>query len=146
MKVKAHAIAGLLSFACIAGFWSSTLVSELALSDAVVVAVKAGIVYAFALFIPLMILTGSTGFALGGTGRHSQLLAKRHRMPLIALNGLLILVPSALFLNIKAGAGDFDHWFYGVQVVELLVGAANLFLMGLNIRDGMRLTGRLRPH
>lgn len=75
MKTKVHALAGLLSFLCIASFWSATLVSELFLSYEAVAAVKAGIVY--------------------------------------------------------------------VQVLELLAGALNLFLMGLNIRDGMRLTGRL---
>lgn len=144
MKSKIHAIAALLSFTCIACFWSSTLVSELLLSPDAVAAVKAGIVYAFAVFIPLMILTGATGFAMGGRGTSPQLVAKRRRMPLIALNGLLILIPSALFLNVKAGAGEFDAWFYGVQILELLAGVVNLFLMGMNIRDGRRLTGRLK--
>ncbi|NVZ11248.1 hypothetical protein HW932_18520 [Allochromatium humboldtianum] len=143
MKTKVHALAGLLSFLCIASFWSATLVSELFLSYEAVAAVKAGIVYAFVLFIPCMIATGGTGFAMGGQGQHPQLVAKRQRMPFVALNGLLILIPSALFLNAKAGAGAFDSGFYGVQVLELLAGALNLFLMGLNIRDGMRLTGRL---
>jgi hypothetical protein len=31
-----------------------------------------------------------------------------------------------------------------VQVIELLAGAANLTLMGLNMRDGLRMSGRLR--
>lgn len=138
MKSKVHAIAGLLSFTCIAVFWSSTLVSELFLSHAAVVAVKAGIVYAFALFIPLMIMTGATGFAMGGKATQPQIVAKRRRMPLIGLNGLLILIPSALYLSSKAGAGEFDSGFYGVQFLELLAGAVNLVLMVLNIRDGMR--------
>lgn len=145
MNARAHALAGLLSFLCIASFWGSTLVSEVFLSHQAVAAVKQGIVYAFAVFIPLMITTGATGFVMGGKGRHPQIVAKRRRMPFIALNGLLVLVPAALFLNSKAGAGELDRWFYGVQVLELLAGAVNLFLMGLNIRDGLRLTGRLTP-
>lgn len=143
MTSKIHAIAGLVSFTCIAAFWSSTLIAELLLSPEAIAAVKAGIVSAFVLFIPCMILTGATGFAMGGQGRHPQLVAKRQRMPLIALNGLLIMIPSALLLDSKASAGELDSLFYGVQVLELLAGAVNLFLMGSNIRDGMRLTGRL---
>lgn len=147
MKTKVHALAGLLSCLCMAGFWGSTLVSELFLSHQAVAAVKEGIVYALVLFVPLMIMTAGTGFVLGGTGTQPQIIAKRRRMPFIALNGLLVMIPSALFLNSKAGAGAFDGWFYGVQLLELLAGAANMFLMGLNIRDGVRSSGRfaLRP-
>jgi hypothetical protein len=31
-----------------------------------------------------------------------------------------------------------------VQAIELLAGATNLMLMGLNVRDGLRTAGRLR--
>jgi hypothetical protein len=56
----------------------------------------------------------------------------------------LILVPAALFLNFKAQAATFDNVFYTVQVLELLVGAINLTLIGLNIRDGMALFRKKR--
>lgn len=65
-------------------------------------------------------------------------------MPFIAANGLLILVPSALFLASKASAGTTDASFYAVQAVELTAGAVNLVLLGLNLRDGLKMTGRLR--
>ena len=35
-----------------------------------------------------------------------------------------------------------DATFYAVQVVELVAGALNLALLGMNLRDGLRLTGR----
>jgi hypothetical protein len=35
-------------------------------------------------------------------------------MPLIAANGILVLIPSALFLASKARAGQFDTSFYAV--------------------------------
>ena len=142
MKLKAHAIAGLASFAFVSAFWTSTAVSELLLSHDAVASVKQAIVYAFGVFIPCIIATGATGFALGGKSAHPRVVAKRRRMPLIALIGLLVMVPAALFLNAKAGAGEFDAWFYAVQLLELVAGAVNLSLMGLNIRDGIRLTGR----
>ena len=65
-------------------------------------------------------------------------------MPVIAANGLLILVPAAVVLDQWAAAGAFDARFYVVQAVELLAGGTNLTLMGLNMRDGLRLSGRLR--
>ena len=46
-------------------------------------------------------------------------------MPIIALNGLFILVPAAWYLAGKAAAGEFDSTFYMVQSVELIVGATN---------------------
>jgi hypothetical protein len=65
-------------------------------------------------------------------------------MPFIAVNGLLVLIPCAIFLNRWAAAGTLDSTFYLVQGLELLAGAANLTLMGLNIRDGLRMSGRFR--
>jgi hypothetical protein len=67
-------------------------------------------------------------------------------MPLIAANGILVLIPAALFLAYKAGEGDFDAAFNAVQALELTAGAVNITLLGLNMRDGLKLRkGRLRP-
>ena len=41
-------------------------------------------------------------------------------------------------------AGSFDIAFYVVQAIELVAGAANLVLMGLNVHAGRRMAGRLR--
>lgn len=64
-------------------------------------------------------------------------------MPVIALNSV-ILVPSAVVLASRANAGTFDTSFYGMQAVELVAVGVNLVLMGLNIRDGLRVSGRAR--
>lgn len=103
--------------------------------------VKQLIAYALMVFVPLMGITAGTGFSMGGKGRHPLLVSKRRRMPFIGLNGLLILVPSALFLALRAKAGLFDDVFYSVQALELIAGALNLTLIGLNIRDGFKLSG-----
>jgi hypothetical protein len=66
-------------------------------------------------------------------------------MPVIAGNGLLILVPAAIVLDRWAAAGVFDARFYVVQALELVAGGTNLTLRELNMRDGLRLSGRLRP-
>ena len=59
-------------------------------------------------------------------------------------NGILVLIPAALFLAFKARAADFDAAFYAVQALELTAGATNIVLLGLNMRDGLRIKGRLR--
>ncbi len=65
-------------------------------------------------------------------------------MPFIAANGVLILIPSALYLAFKARAGEFDARFDAVQALELAAGATNIALLGLNMRDGLRMKGWLR--
>ena len=52
-------------------------------------------------------------------GRAGLIGAKLKRMPLIAANGILVLIPSALFLASKARAAEFDTGFYAVQALEL---------------------------
>ena len=63
-------------------------------------------------------------------------------MPIIGANGLLVLIPAALYLSSKAQAGEIDLSFYAVQGLELLAGVTNLFLMGLNIREGRQMSRR----
>ncbi|WP_227493507.1 hypothetical protein [Paracoccus kondratievae] len=65
-------------------------------------------------------------------------------MPIIVVNGLLLLIPAALFLAFKAKADEFDAYFYIVQAIELIAGAVNITLLGLNLRDGLMMKGRLR--
>lgn len=140
MKRNIHAVAGVLAFLFIAMFWTSTVVSELFLDHAAVTSVKVAVTYAFIAFVPCMAITGATGFAMGGKSTFPTLVAKRRRMPIIGVNGLLVLIPAAIFLSVKAQAGEFDTAFYAVQIQELLAGATNLFLMGLNIRDGRQMS------
>lgn len=135
-----HPLAGMIALLTIATFWLSTAISELFLSDAAVVAVKTTIPWGFLLLVPALAATGGSGFFLSRGQRAGLVGAKLKRMPFIAANGLLILIPAALFLASKARAGDFDTTFYVVQGIELLAGATNIALLGLGMRDGMRLT------
>ena len=91
-----------------------------------------------------MAATGGTGFALARPRKGNIIEAKKKRMPLIAANGLLVMIPSALFLYTKAASQEFDSAFYVVQAIELGVGLVQLTLMGRNFRDGLRLTGKWR--
>ena len=104
--------------------------------------VKTTIPWGFLLLIPALAMAGGSGFSLAKGGKTGLVGAKAKRMPFIAGNGILILIPAALFLASKAGAGEFDSNFYLVQALELIAGATNIALLGLNMRDGLKLTRR----
>jgi len=142
---RLHAAAGVLAFLLIAGFWLSTAISELFGSPAAIASVKQAIVWAMFVLVPALAVTGASGFRLGRGMRLPTVATKKKRMPFIALNGLLVLLPSAIFLNFKAAAGDFDMGFMIVQAIELAAGLVNLSLIGLNIRDGFALSPRRQP-
>lgn len=145
MKSKLHGIFGAVALLCIATFWLSTVVSELFLTQASVVSVKNAILTGMWLLVPAMAATGGSGFSLA-KGRRGRLVdVKMRRMKGVAANGLLVLLPSAFVLASWANAGRFDGAFYALQGVELLAGAVNIMLLLLNMRDGLRLTGRLSP-
>lgn len=146
MKTRIHALAGLVGFFTILSFWTSTLVVELFAGPAAVAAVKSWILSGMVVLIPAMVIVGASGMSLGRGRRDALTKVKKTRMPLIAVNGLVILLPAAFYLASKANAGAFDGWFYTVQAIELVAGASNLIMMGLNVRDGLRMTGRIaRP-
>jgi hypothetical protein len=125
----------------IAAFWLSTVVSELSGSQALVTSVKTTIPWGFLLLVPALAAAGGTGVLTAKGSRVGLVGTKFRRMPFIAGNGVLVLIPSALFLASKASAGAFDASFYLVQALELIAGAANFTLLGLNMRDGLRLRG-----
>jgi len=145
MLKRVHLIVGILAPLCIATFFSSTVLVELFGSPAAVARVKSLIVTpGLWILIPSLAAVGGSGLFLAKSRRGRLVEHKKRRMPFIAANGLLVLVPCAIFLNRWASAGTFDAPFYFVQTVELLAGATNLTLLTLNLRDGLRLAGRLR--
>ena len=128
----------------ISTFWLSTLFAELFGSEAFLVSVKTSIPWGFFVLVPALMTAGGTGFVLSKGSRAGMIGAKLRRMPFIAANGVLVLIPAALFLASKARAGEFDTAFYVLQALEILAGASNITLLSLNMRDGLRLKGRLR--
>ncbi|CCE12054.1 conserved membrane hypothetical protein [Bradyrhizobium sp. STM 3843] len=141
---RLHPIAGTVAILTIATFWLSTAWSELSGSEQLIALVKMTIPWGFLLLIPALAATGASGFALAKGRRAGLVGAKLKRMPFIAGNGILVLIPCALFLASKARAGEFDAAFYIVQACELVAGAVNLTLLALNMRDGLKMKGRLR--
>jgi len=141
---KLHPIAGGVALALILAFWTSTVAAELFGGPAAVVRVKTLILWGMIALVPAMATVGATGFRMGARATQPLIVAKRRRMPIIALNGLLVLLPSAVLLQARAASGDFDAVFWSVQALELVAGALNITLMSLSLRDGLRLAAR-RP-
>jgi hypothetical protein len=143
MKTKIHAFAGALALITICIFWTATATTELLGGVEAITAIKNGILAGMLVLVPSMAVAGASGFSLGKGWRSPAVLRKKLRMKIIAANGVLILVPSAVFLASKAGAGEFDTAFVTVQAIELIAGAANITLLSLNMLDGLAL--RKRP-
>lgn len=139
-----HPVAGALAIMTIAAFWLSTALSELFGSHALVTSVKTAIPWGFLLLIPALAAAGGSGVSLAKGRRAGLIGSKFRRMPFIAANGVVILIPSALFLAFKAHAAEFDSKFYLVQTLELLAGATNIALLGMNMRDGLKMKGWIR--
>ncbi|MGG4146683.1 hypothetical protein ABEW34_26590 [Paenibacillus algorifonticola] len=142
---KLHAFASIISFLCIASFFSSTIIVDLFCSHETIAKLKSLIVLpGLLVLIPAMAITGATGFKIS-KGRKGMIIEKKKkRMPYIALIGILIMIPSAILLNMWASTGQFGTKFLLVQLIELIGGGVNLFLMSINMKDGFVLTGKLK--
>ena len=90
-----HPIAGTIALLTIATFWVSTACSELFASQTTTTAVKTAISWGF----PDSGAGGSgrLGYRLGEGSRARLINAKIKRMPLIAANRILVLIPCALY-------------------------------------------------
>ncbi len=143
MIQRVHAIASVIGFVVILIFWTSSAWAELFGTHETIVAVKQSIVWGMILLIPAMATIGGSGFKLMGKGRDPLILAKKQRMMIIGPTGILVLVPAAFYLNWLASQGLFGSSFQAVQAIEIVAGAVNLTLMGLNMRDGLRASGRI---
>lgn len=141
---KIHPVAAVIATLCIATFFASTILVELFGSQESIATVKDLIVMpGLFILVPAIAATGGTGFVLAKNRKGRLVENKLKRMPFIGANGLLVLLPAAIMLDQWAASGSFDSKFYIVQGLELLAGATNLSLMGLNMRDGLKMTGKL---
>jgi hypothetical protein len=141
---RAHVAASVLAMVTIAIFWTSTLIAELFLTQAAVIALKTSLPWGFLVLIPAMATAGITGNKLARGRRGGVIGIKLTRMKVIAVNGTVILLPSAFFLAYLAANLSFGTTFYLVQVLELAAGATNLTLLARNFRDGRKLTAGKR--
>ena len=137
-----HAIAAIAALLMILIFWTSTIFVEISGTSRAIYIVKHSILMSMIIFIPFIIFTGLTGNILARNRAGKIIQRKKKRMAIVAVNGIIILLPSAIYLNYAASLEKFTHFFYGIQSFELLFGFINMSLLVLNIRDGLRLRKR----
>jgi hypothetical protein len=137
-----HRASAIVGIALIASFWSATILVELFGDLEAIRFVKTAIVFALPVLILCLATAGLTGRRLAQGWKSPVARAKRMRTAMTAANAFLILIPAAIFLALKARAGELDTAFYAVQAAELIAGATNLVLLILNARAGSRLKRR----
>lgn len=137
-----HRAASTVAIVTISTFLLSTLVSELFFGAGTVRTVKIAIAYGLIVLIPALMATGASGNALARGADHPLIAKKRQRMKWIALNGIFVLLPSALALAHWASQGRIDRAFYFVQCAELVAGPMNLILLIANARAGNSISKR----
>jgi hypothetical protein len=102
---------GILATLTIATFFVSTVMVEFLGSPDAVARVKSLIIFpGLWVLIPAIAATGGTGFALSKSRQGRLVDVKKRRMPFIAGNGLLILVPCAIFLKPSGCSELFSPW------------------------------------
>src|SRR5690625_4157278 len=111
MQRLIHPLAGLVALLTIMTFWLSTAIAELFGSHDAVTTVKTAIPWGFLILIPALAATGGSGFVRANGRRGGLIRSKVKRMPFIVANGVLVLIPAALFLAYKAKAGELDAVF-----------------------------------
>ena len=142
MKKKVHLVAALLSFATLAQYFVSVVLVEGFGNYAAIILMRHYLAFGLLILIPALLIAAVTGMSLA-TGRSSPLLrGKMNRMTTATALVILVLAPATLYLSMKAGSGAFDRSFVLVQLAELFVIGACLLLLGRNIRDGLKLSGR----
>ncbi|MBY5945024.1 hypothetical protein KUW02_07175 [Photobacterium rosenbergii] len=139
-----HRLAGGLAFLLIVTFFISSVAVDLLGDSVQIAAVKQAILYGVGVLIPAMMATGISSAKLYSGKAKGALATKQLRMKLAAVNGTLILLPAAVVLAQWSAVGQFDVWYWRLQGLELIAGATNAILLGLNIRDGVRMSKKKR--
>lgn len=138
-----HIIATALAVITIGSFFTLSLRAEIIADEALIKATKTGILYALPILLIVMPTLAITGKKLAGKSKSPIVLMKSKRMNLIMVNGIL-LVSLVIFLYYRSNFESIDTVFFYAQIAELFFGLSNLTLIGLNIKSGLQLSGKLR--
>ncbi|PKH08124.1 hypothetical protein [Moritella sp. Urea-trap-13] len=134
-----HKAAAILAFLLITSFLSSTIIADVLATPAQIAQVKHTILLFIPGLIAAMMVTGKSAKILYPGAMTGVFKIKQRRMKLAAINGTLILLPAAIVLAKWSALDQFDELYWAVQILEIIAGTTNLTMIGLNIRDGIRL-------
>lgn len=142
--VRVHVTATVLAMLTISVFFTSSLVAELSGDLNLIKTVKQGILYALPILIITMPTLAITGKKLAGGSKNPKVIEKKRRMKFIMINGI-VLISLAVFLYYQSHFRVINKTFLIAQVTEFVFGLGNLTLIGLNVRAGLILSGKLKP-
>lgn len=137
-----HKVAAICALILIATFQVSTIVADFFATAVQIAYVKSAILMFIPLLILSMIATGITANKLYPNAVMGIFKVKQMRLKIAAINGMLILLPAAILLARWSESGQFDNLYWTIQILEIIAGLVNLTMIGLNIRDGIRLGRR----
>ncbi len=138
-----HIAATILATATISLFLIFSIHAEIDGNHNYIRSVKQSILYTLPILIFCMPALALTGKQLAGNSTHPTVTKKLNRMKLIMINGF-ILIALACLLYYRSHYGAIDIIFQFVQLVEQIIGSLNLFFIGLNARNGMILSRKIR--
>lgn len=138
-----HIIATLGAVVTISTFFILSLRAEIIAEERLIKEVKTGILYSLPILIILMPSLAISGRKLAGQSKHPFILKKLTRMKFVMVNGM-ILVSLAVFLYYWANYVAIDSTFLFAQIAEFILGLSNLTLLGLNIKTGLQLSGKIK--
>ncbi len=135
-----HILFAVVALLTILTFWLSTVIVEILGSHYAIYTVKRAILFGLLLLIPAIMATGISGNILARGKLLGLIKKKKKRMAIIAANGIIILIPSAIILYRLSAVQQFTAFFYSVQGLELIAGAINMILIIMNIIDGVKVS------
>lgn len=141
--VRIHVLATAFAVLTISTFFILSFTAELSGDLNFIKTIKKGILYGLPLLIIAMPLLAITGNKLAGSSNHPKVIEKKFRMKLVMINGV-ILISLAVFLYYQSHYRMINNTFLMAQITEFVFGLANLTLIGLNVRAGLILSGKLR--
>ncbi len=140
--LRIHVFATALAVLMISSFFLSSLLAELSGDADIIKTVKRTILQTLPLMFIAMPALAITGNRLAGNSKHPQVREKKNRMKVVVINGM-ILTGLAGFLYYQSHFRSIDSIFLVAQICEFVFGLGNLTVIGLNIRAGLILSGRL---
>ena len=138
--VKAHIIGSIIAAITITMFFTFSLIAEIKGDETFIKQVKEGILFSLPLLLVAMPMLNITGNKLAGESQNPIVLAKRRRMKFVLANGIT-LISLACFLYYRSHYQAIDGIFLTAQIAEFTLGLTNLTLIGINIKNGIQLSG-----
>lgn len=141
--LRIHFLATIVAVMTILSFFSISLYAEILGEKTLIKTVKEFILFALPIMIISMPSLAISGNKLAGKSKNSLIIQKSRRMKFIMFNGF-VLVFLAIYLYYRSHYREIDNTFFLLQLTEFAFGLINLTLIGLNARNGMQLSGKLK--